>query len=202
MSFAPTPGILYCAECGRPAPAGELARFGNVLVCADCKNSYAQKLREGVAPAAAQLYAGFWIRFGAYLIDTMILAVVGSILQLAFTGSMLNMPEVKPGMQPAEIFAPMLAAMGFVTLLNMAIAACYEGFFIGKTGATPGKMIAGLKVVRADGSPVGTGRAFGRYFAKILSSLTLLIGFIMAGFDSQKRALHDMICDTRVVKAR
>ena len=45
------------------------------------------------------------------------------------------------------------------------------------------------------------GRAFGRYFGKWLSSFILGIGYIMAGFDSQKRALHDMICDTRIVWA-
>jgi uncharacterized RDD family membrane protein YckC len=44
------------------------------------------------------------------------------------------------------------------------------------------------------------GRAVGRYFAKIVSGIILMIGYIMAGFDSEKRALHDMMCDTRVIK--
>jgi uncharacterized RDD family membrane protein YckC len=57
-----------------------------------------------------------------------------------------------------------------------------------------------LRVVRADGSPVGYGLAAGRYLSKILSALILLIGYIMAAFDEQKRALHDRICDTRVVR--
>ena len=200
MGATPTPGVSYCAECGRPAPTEEFARFGSVLVCSHCKDTYAHKLREGVAPSGTQVYAGFWVRFGAYLIDTIILAIVGSALQLAFTGSMINIPEVKPGTQASDVLAPMLAAMGLVTVVNMAIAACYEGLFVARTGATPGKMIAGLKVIRPDGSSVPTGRAFGRYFAKILSSVTLLIGFIMAAFDSEKRALHDMVCDTRVIR--
>jgi uncharacterized RDD family membrane protein YckC len=61
-------------------------------------------------------------------------------------------------------------------------------------------MALNLKVVRPDGSPLSLGRAFARYFAKVLSGLILGIGFIMAGFDSQKRALHDRLCDTRVIK--
>jgi uncharacterized RDD family membrane protein YckC len=61
-------------------------------------------------------------------------------------------------------------------------------------------MALDLKVVRSDGGPVSLGRAVGRYFAKILSGVILLIGYIMAGFDAQKRALHDMLCDTRVIK--
>jgi uncharacterized RDD family membrane protein YckC len=84
----------------------------------------------------------------------------------------------------------------------MAVGCSYETFFMAKMAATPGKMAVGLKVIRPDGSPVSVGRAAGRYFAKILSTIILLIGYIMAGFDSQKRALHDMICDTRVIKSR
>jgi uncharacterized RDD family membrane protein YckC len=82
----------------------------------------------------------------------------------------------------------------------MAINCCYETFFVARLGATPGKMALGLKVVRPDGGPVGLGRAFGRYFAKFLSMIILGIGYIMVGFDSEKRGLHDMICGTRVVK--
>ena len=67
-------------------------------------------------------------------------------------------------------------------------------------GKTPGKMALDLKVVRPDGGPISLGRAVGRYFAKIVSGIILMIGYIMAGFDSEKRALHDMMCDTRVIK--
>jgi uncharacterized RDD family membrane protein YckC len=79
------------------------------------------------------------------------------------------------------------------------IAIGYETFFIGKYGATPGKMACKIKVVTADGGKVSYLLAFGRYFAKVLSSLTCLIGYIMAAFDDEKRALHDRICNTRVV---
>jgi uncharacterized RDD family membrane protein YckC len=87
-------------------------------------------------------------------------------------------------------------------MVQFAVAACYEGFFVAKLAATPGKMVIGAKVVCADGSAVSLGRAFGRYFAKILSGLILCIGFILVGLDSQKRGLHDMICDTRVIRSR
>jgi uncharacterized RDD family membrane protein YckC len=60
-------------------------------------------------------------------------------------------------------------------------------------------MACQLRVIRADGSNLDWGLAIGRHFAKILSYLTLFIGFIMAGFDEEKRALHDRICETRVV---
>jgi uncharacterized RDD family membrane protein YckC len=201
MSTASNPGTLYCAECGRPTTAEELARFGDLLVCPACKNNYVQKLREGAAPVAAMPYAGFWIRVVGYLIDAIILGVVGGILQLTVVGSMIKMPQ--PGTVPdIGTIGPMLGMLGVVSLINLAIAACYEAFFVANLSATPGKMVIGVKVVRPDGSKVDLGRAFGRYFAKLLSGLILFIGYIMIGFDSEKRGLHDMICDTRVVKSR
>ena len=84
--------------------------------------------------------------------------------------------------------------MGF----QIVVAVCYEGILVGKYGATLGKMALKIKVVTADGGRVSYPRAFGRYFAKMLSSFTCLIGFIIAAFDNpQRRALHDYICNTR-----
>lgn len=202
MSPSYGPGTLYCAECGRPSTADELARFGELLICPDCKNRYAQKLREGVAVVNKVEYGGFWIRFVAALIDGIILTVIGSIVQFAVLGSLLVVPRVQPGMNPEDALGAMMGMLGIVWVINTAIGCSYETFFIARLSATPGKMALGLKVLRPDGSRVGAGRAAGRYFAKILSAMILLIGYIMAGFDSQKRALHDMICDTRVVKSQ
>lgn len=201
MNASPGPETLYCAECGRPSTAAELARFGNVLICPACKNNYAQKLREGgAAPAAVAAFAGFWIRLVGYLIDAIILGVVGTILQLTLAGSLIAIPRA--GTPPEAMVGPAMGMIGLIFVLNIAIAASYEAFFVANMGATPGKLVIGVKVVRPDGSRVDLGRAFGRYFAKILSALILLIGYIMIGFDSQKRGLHDMICDTRVIKSR
>ena len=90
MSPASTSDTRFCSECGQPRPAGELARFGDRLICPACKDSYAQKLREGVAPATAMVYAGFWIRFLAVMIDGIILFVVDSILNFAVLGTSVS----------------------------------------------------------------------------------------------------------------
>jgi uncharacterized RDD family membrane protein YckC len=84
-------------------------------------------------------------------------------------------------------------------LVVFAINGVYSIFFVGKYGATPGKMVCGLRVVASDGGTLSYGRATGRFFAELLSGLVCYIGYIIAGFDSQKRALHDHICNTRVV---
>jgi len=106
---------------------------------------------------------------------------------------------------PSQVFAALpaiLSLAGLSFLIQMAVSLSYEVYFLSTRGATPGKMALGLKIIRADGSPVSAGLAAGRYFARILSWLTLLIGFIIAGFDREKRALHDHICGTRVVYTR
>jgi len=144
-------------------------------------------------------YAGFWIRFLARLIDGLILGMAGLILRLPLvimlgigTGRIYQF-----GMGPA-----VGAAMGISLFVNLLLGMAYEVYFVSTRGATPGKMALGLKIVRADGSPVDAGLALGRYFAQWISGITLFIGYIMAGFDSQKRALHDRICETRVIHAR
>lgn len=182
--------VQYCSECGQPWPPEDLARFADRLICSNCKITYAQKLREGVASSGTFEYAGFWIRFVAALLDGIILFVAGIIVQLLFT------PMWRSGRVDL-----MFMALGIQYLISMAIGATYEGLFVSRFGATPGKMALELKVVRPDGGPISLGRAVGRYFAKIVSGILLMIGYIMAGFDSQKRALHDMICDTRVIRA-
>jgi len=197
------PETRYCSECGRATAADELAQFGDRMICPYCKQNYAQKLREGVTPVRAVAYAGFWIRVLAAIIDAIILAMVQGIVHFMVIGPFFGRSgRFEPGMRPEEFLGPMMGMIGMSWLLSMAVGSCYEAFFVNRLGATPGKMALGLKVVRPDGRPVDLGRAFGRYFAKMLSAMILFIGYIMVAFDSEKRGLHDMICDTRVVRVR
>ena len=202
MGSAATPEIRYCSECGRPTSSDDLARFGDRLICPFCKDSYAQKLREGVMPVAHMRYAGFWWRFLASLIDGVILGTVSTMLQYAFFPTTLTSTPIAPGTNPLIGLGPVLARAGWAILASTLVSLTYSVWFLGALGATPGMMALGLKVVRPDGSPISYGRAIGRYFAAMLSSLILCIGYLLIAFDAEKRALHDMICDTRVIKTR
>jgi uncharacterized RDD family membrane protein YckC/DNA-directed RNA polymerase subunit RPC12/RpoP len=206
MTPPTTPQSYFCTECGRPTAPEELARFGDRLVCPYCKEAYAQKLREGVAPAVFVRYGGFWMRLLAVFIDGIILAIPIGILQFVLFAVMgISMAQLSPDTPPDQVLSvmgPMMGVLGLVFLISTVIGCAYETFFIVKFGATPGKMALGLKVVRPNGAGIDAGRAIGRYFAKWLSAMILYIGYIMAGFDAQKRSLHDMICDTRVIKTR
>jgi uncharacterized RDD family membrane protein YckC len=183
----------YCTECGRPSPERELARFGDRLVCANCKPAFAHQLRERGLARGSYAYAGFWVRFVAKLIDSMIMYIV--ILPVTFL--VLGMGAFDP--RPEDFGAGFLAAQIGLMIFNIVFVAAYETWFLANYSATPGKMALGKKVIVADGSRLTYGRALARHLSTYISSFTLGIGYIMAAFDDEKRALHDRICDTRVV---
>ncbi len=181
-----------CAECGKIFPIQDMIRHGEVRICANCKPVFMQKLAEGAQLNTGGLrYAGFWTRFAAVFLDGLILGAVNMCISLIAGMS----ARQAIGVEPKGALALQLVLM----VIQLTIGISYETVLIGKYGATLGKMACKIMVVTADGGRVSYGRAFGRYFAKILSYMTCLIGFIIAGFDEQKRALHDYICNTRVV---
>lgn len=188
----------FCSECGRPFAAEDLVRFGAAAVCADCKPNYVQRLREGATTTNAVLYGGFWRRFVAVLIDNILLWIVLFPLRWA----MLTMGAVSGlgNYQIRPVDALWMSFWSWATLLSWSVEIIYSVYFISQKGATLGKMLMGMKVVTASGGPVSVGRALGRFFARYLSALIFFIGYIMAAFDDQKRALHDHICNTRVIR--
>ncbi len=134
-------------------------------------------------------YGGFWIRLGAYLIDFVIMIPVAFII-FAVTGTSFS--EAAAG-----------ASTSVTDLLNFVVGIAYfVGFESSSWQATPGKKALGLIVTDSNGSRITVPRAIGRYFAKILSALILLIGFIMVAFTDRKQGLHDMIAGTLVVKGQ
>lgn len=184
------PGAV-CAECGRMFDVNDMIRHGEAYICATCKPVFMQKLTEGAKIETGALnYAGFWIRVGAKIVDGIILGIV--LLVPMFIAGM----RLAQGGDPEAFESIMLISQLGYYIVWMA----YSVFFIGKYGATPGKMVCKIKVVMADGSPVSYGRATGRFFAEVLSGMVCYIGYIMVAFDKvEKRALHDHICNTRVV---
>lgn len=189
---APTSGSVVCRECGRIFLPEDVVKFGDAFVCAACKPVYVQRLREGGQIPGAMDFAGFWIRFAAKFIDGLILLVPLLIIIMV-----VLLPAISSGGDP-EQFGIMFQLV--IQAAYYAVAAIYNIFFIGKYGATPGKMACKLRVVTAEGEKVTYGRATGRFFAEILSGLICNIGYIIAAFDEQKRTLHDHIASTRVVR--
>jgi len=143
-------------------------------------------------PSPGELrYAGFGIRFGAKFLDGLILGFASFAVSAIFGMMVQSMAKSSPKQA--------LAASAFSFILQIALAVCYSGYFLSKHGATPGKMACGLKVVTPSGNEVTFLRGVGRYFGELLSSVTMCIGYLMVLFDAEKRALHDRVCNTRVV---
>jgi uncharacterized RDD family membrane protein YckC len=195
----PTTGV--CAVSGGRFFTRDLVPHDGKLVSVEQKDEYFQRVREGVNQPGEMRFAGFWVRFLAKFLDGLLLWIVSTAINLGwsvlFFGRVLFSPQINQ-------FTPGLwfGYQGVAFLSGTLIGVTYQWFFLTRNGATPGKMALGLKVVRSDGSGLSSGRAIGRYFSEMLSSLILLVGYIMAAFDDEKRALHDRICDTRVIRTK
>src|SRR5688572_16835557 len=127
-------------------------------------------------------YGGFWIRFLAYLVDSLIVTV-------GFVGIMLLLGAMGLELAGAEIIFLVLSILYWALMQSSP------------RQATLGKELCGLKVGGPNGERMSLPRALGREAAKIISSLTLLIGFIIAAFTRNKQALHDFVASTYVVRA-
>lgn len=126
-------------------------------------------------------YAGFWLRFLALVIDTLIFVLAGIILGFSF-GTI--------GISLKNLDIP-LFIIGWLYYALMESS---------PKQATIGKIVLGISVVDLTGNRISFGRATGRYFAKIISGIILSIGYIMAAFTAKKQALHDILASTLVIK--
>ena len=139
-------------------------------------------------------FAGFWIRFAAYIIDA-VLVQIGAYALGALVGAIMAQ-AVLISDQAMELTNVQIAS-GAVGLIWAFVY--YLVSQAGRWQATPGKRLLGLRIIRTDGQRVGVGLALGRYLSYIVSALILSIGFLMIGWTDQKKGLHDMMCGTRVV---
>lgn len=145
------------------------------------------------------VYAGFWIRVAAYLIDVILLGIAISLLQ-ALTGINFGV-DLDAALAPTGVETEGASTTG--SLLSLIIGIAYfAGLESSSWQATVGKKALGMVVVDEGGNQISFGRAVGRYLAKILSAVILLIGYIMVAFTAKKQGLHDMIASTLVVKGK
>lgn len=134
-------------------------------------------------------YAGFWMRFWAYLIDLVVLFSINGILLTPL--KFINDGE--------------MVDIGYWTLTGVLSAIVFYVYFLlmtKKFSQTIGKMILGIKVVREDGEPLRWSDLFfreviGRFFYRVFQIFALL--YIVVAFSHEKQGIHDMIGNTRVV---
>lgn len=135
-------------------------------------------------------YAGFWKRLAATFIDGIILTVGGLIIGFAF------------GFVYGANGGTAEGALFLGNILHIIIAWLYAALFESSSKqASLGKMALGIKVTDIEGNPISFGKASGRHFGKIISTLIFFIGFLMIGFTEKKQGLHDKMVGCLVVNA-
>jgi uncharacterized RDD family membrane protein YckC len=203
--------FIFCSKCG--AQNSALAQS-----CQNCGLTLSSNLvqTQAAAPALAyaaappvayvppSIYGGFWIRLLAHLIDHAILgAVAAPLFVMTVLPSILRIVnQAERDQEPSPEMIITIVGSAFVYIALAFVGQwLYEALLTSSSWqGTIGKKVLRLKVVDEAGNRISFGRATGRFFAKILSSMFFCIGFIMIGFTDRKRGLHDMLANTLVMK--
>lgn len=154
------------------------------------------------APAPIVLQpAGFWVRLAALLFDMMFL---GSLLAMVTTPWAAELKDAQEAaLTEIRSASPNLAVVNHFLAIALPIdLISWLVYFVGFNagfGGTPGKLVLGLRVLRANGDRLTFGRALLRLCSALLTVCSFGIGFILVAFTPEKRALHDLLADTRVV---
>jgi uncharacterized RDD family membrane protein YckC len=203
--------FIFCSKCGAQNSAMAtscqncgLTLSSNLAPTQAAAPARAYAAAPPVAYAPPSIYGGFWIRFLAHLIDHVILGAVAAplffIMVLPSIVRIAHQAERDQEPSPELIVAIVSSAFVYIALAFIG-QWLYEALLTSSLWqGTIGKKVLRLKVVDEAGNRIGFGRATGRFFAKILSSMFFCIGFIMVGLTDRKRGLHDMLAGTMVMK--
>jgi uncharacterized RDD family membrane protein YckC len=189
--------LVWREGMGNWQPAASVPELTTAMPAPDPSLGYFNPIPGPIGPP---VYAGFWLRFAAVIIDGILLGVVGFVVNLAI-GLERPMFAFRPGFpNPAFNLGMVLTGTALGIVIEWLYYALMES---SKFQGTLGKMALGLIVTDLNGQPINFGRATGRNFGKIISRyFTLYIGFMMAGWTQQKQALHDMMAGCLVLRKR
>jgi len=163
----------------------------------------AAPVRPGPTPGLA--YAGFWIRFVAYLIDAAILDIpLYGLLFALFGSQVLNITCGNYSRVFGSGYYCSAHPTGEFFLGVLVIQLIHGVYFVlmwSLTGSSIGQKALGLMVVDSrTGSRISVGQAIGRFFGYIVSGIVVDLGFMWAGWDPRKQGWHDKIASTFVVR--
>jgi uncharacterized RDD family membrane protein YckC len=176
------------------------------LVAASPAYSYAATME----PPSHLVYAGFWPRVAAHILDNLIVSIPFAFVWVGFVAAVVGLgvftqlahPQSPGPNAPTVAFVGTLVMLYFSLILGRFIAVWLYHAFLesGPHQSTWGKRVLGLKVTGVTGQRISFGHASGRYFSTLVTNMTMGIGYVMVAFTDRKQALHDMIAGTLVVK--
>ncbi len=206
---------MYCSKCGSEISA-------TTAFCSTCGQAIFS-----LAPAVPSLspvdpnqytpvvpasyggvaYAGFWLRFVAFLIDGVVSGFLFLVLLIPLfilTGAGAALSRIASGEDISEDAGAFLAFGFILGFFAITIGVRWLYYALSESSswqATLGKKILNLTVTDMTGQPISFARASGRYFSKFVTNLIpLAIGYILAGFTQKKQAIHDMIASCLVLR--
>lgn len=139
-------------------------------------------------------YAGFWVRLAAYMIDSVIVFAALLIVRLVFMG-------IESLIAGTPLGGNILFHYTLKDIILYGFQILYFVLCTYYTGTTIGKRALLLRVVNANEGERLTilNVLYRETVGRFLSGIVLCVGYIMIGIDKEKRGLHDILCDTRVV---
>lgn len=184
MPLSQVPGIA-----AQPRPAAAPVRAAAPVAIAAPDPATAGPPHDG--DPAARRPAGFWKRVLATVVDYVVIVAIAVVLGLVI-GLVLAVSGLSEGGIEAvsNLFGLVFGIVYYAALESSA----WQG--------TVGKYVVGIVVTDNDGNRISFLRAFGRYFARILSLIPLFGGFLIAAFTRRKQALHDFVAGTLVLNRR
>jgi len=188
---------IVCPTCNAryDIPADEISQGTSPAVtCKNCGGQIEADIEEFQFMAEREEfkgYAGFRKRFSAAIIDGLILVVTGFVIG-GLAGFIYDYSRGTPE-----------DAGGLGNIAGIILGWLYFAFMESSSKqGTLGKIALGIKVTDLSGNAISFGRATARHFGKILSTIILLVGYLMVAFTAKKQGLHDMIAGCLVVNKR
>jgi len=183
---------VFCARCGTRAAAGE----GACSLCGAPLPGGGLGGAAGGPPFPAAVvpvvgYGGFWRRFAALVLDSFVLFFPNATLRVLL------------GLDPVSFLDLLAPSAWAASLFEMLLGWIYgAGLIASPAAGTLGQRVLDLRVTELHGGRVGFLRASWRYWAQILSVLSLGVGYLMQLATPRRQTLHDLVSATLVVRAR
>jgi uncharacterized RDD family membrane protein YckC len=205
--WTPLRDVLARVDGAKPPPvpvaAAPLVPAGAPLAPAVPAPAYSYAAT--MEPPPHLVYAGFWPRFLAHLIDLILLGIVLVVVAFVFmfvgtVPSLCFAPGQTLGSNPVVVPIVVLLELLILVASFVGIWFYHAWFDSSRWQGTPGKRLLNLRVTSMTGERISFWHASGRFFGKVLATLPFFIGYLTALFTERKQALHDLIASTLVIK--